>query len=54
MDTDLLPDVAVADPDPGKLFDRSAGPALEPRRDAGQGRLLQKAHLEDLRCRVFQ
>ena len=35
MDTDLLAVVAVADPDPGQLSDRSAGPALEPWRDAG-------------------
>ena len=35
MDTDLLPDVVVADSDPGQLSDRSAGSALEPRRDAG-------------------
>ena len=35
MDSGFLSYVVVADPDSSQLSDRSAGPAIEPRRDAG-------------------
>ena len=54
MDSGFLSYVAVADSDSGQLSDRSAGPAMEPRRDAGKQCFLQKAYLEGLHCRLFR
>ena len=54
MDSGFLSYVVVADPDSSQLSDRSGGPAMKPRRDAGKQCFLQKAYLEGLHCRLFR